>query len=127
MYELLWAMLFLGIAACSNWLLGLYDKIGVQRVQWDWKEFLRGLAKIAIICGVAIGLGFAWEYSGIDLTSAGLSPITCITAAFIYYAVKSIKRFAEIIHGSGGDPTDPVIWTEDDILQDGPDENTNVD
>lgn len=98
MIELLWAMLFLGIAAGANWLLGLYDKIGVEQLAWDWRSFFRGITKILIICGVAIGLGFAWEYSGIDLSGAGLEPLTVTTTATIYFAFKAIKRLATIIY-----------------------------
>lgn len=116
MIDLLWALLFLGIAAISNWLLGLYDKLGVEKVTFNWKEFLRGIVKMLIIVAVAIGLGFAWEYSGIDLSGAGLTPMTVTTTATIYFAIKAIRRLAEIIHGSGGDPAEPIVRTEAEVM-----------
>lgn len=116
MIDLLWALLFLGIAATANWLLGLYDKLGVEKVTFNWKEFLRGIIKMLIIVAVAIGLGFAWEYSGIDLSGAGLTPMTVTTTATIYFAFKAIRRLAEIIHGSGGDPAEPIVKTEAEVM-----------
>lgn len=97
MFELLWALLFLGIAATCNWCLGIYEKIGVEQITWNWKEFARGIIKIIIICGVTIGLGFAWYYSNIDLSGAGLEPLTLTTTATAYYFYKAIKHLAAIL------------------------------
>lgn len=97
MIELCWAILFLGIAVCVNWALGLFDKIGVESIKWDWKQFAKGAIKIFIIAGSVIGLGFAWEYSGIDLSGAGLEPLTLTTTATAYYAYKAIKHLASIV------------------------------
>lgn len=100
MIELCWGVLFLGVAVVVNWALGLYDKIGVEQLTWDWKEFARGAVKIAIIAGSVIGLGFAWEYSGIDLSGAGLEPLTVTTTATAYYAYHAIRHLATIVHGN---------------------------
>lgn len=105
MIELCWAMLILGVAAIVNWALGLYDKIGVEQLKWDWKEFARGATKIGIIVGAAIGLAFVWEYSGIDLSGAGLEPLTVTTTATGYYAYRAIKHLASIVHGGNKDNT----------------------
>ena len=99
MIQLCWALLFLGIAAGCNWLFGIYDKLGVKKISWSWKEFGKGLLKIAIICGSVIGLGFAWEYSGIDFSGAGLEPLTLMTTATGYYGVKAILHLKDIIMG----------------------------
>lgn len=99
MTELFWAMLFLGIAAACNWCMGVYDNIGVKSFAWDWKKFAKGILKIAIICGCVIGLGFAWEYSGIDLSGAGVEPLTLTTGATVYYFVKAIVHLKSIVMG----------------------------
>ena len=99
MIELCWGILFLGVAAAVNWALGLYDKIGVEQLTWDWKEFIRGAVKIGIIVGSVIGLGFAWQHSGLDLSGAGLEPQTVTTTATAYYAYRAITHLAKIING----------------------------
>ena len=101
MIELCWGVLFLGASAAVNWALGLFDKLGVEQLTWDVREFLRGLVKIAIITGSVIGLGFAWQYSGIDLSGAGLTPMTVTTTATAYYGYRAITHLAAIIHGDG--------------------------
>lgn len=111
MVELCWGMLFLGLAAAVNWALGLYDKIGVEKLTWDWKEFTRGAIKIGIIVGSAIGLGVLWQFSGIDLSGAGLEPLTLTTATTAYYAFNAIKHLATIIKGN---KNTEVIETTDD-------------
>lgn len=99
MIDLYWAMIGLGICAAVNWALGLYDKIGVEQLSWDWKAFARGMAKIVIVVGSIIGLGFVWYYSKFDLSGIGWDPMTIVTGGATYYAAKSFKRIAEIIHG----------------------------
>ena len=98
MLELCWAVLILGIFVVINWAMGIYDKIGAEKLTWNWKEFGRGLAKIVIVAGSIIGLGFAWEYSGIDLTGAGLEPKTLTTAASVYYAYRAIRHLSNILN-----------------------------
>lgn len=100
MMELCWGVLFLGVAAAVNWALGLYDKLGVEKLTWSWREFARGAVKLLIIVGSVIGLGFAWAYSGIDLSGAGLEPLTVTTTATMYYAYRAITHLAGIIHGN---------------------------
>lgn len=100
MAELCWGILFLGIAAAVNWALGLYDKIGVEKLTWDWKEFARGAIKIGILVGSVIGLGVAWQFSGIDLSGAGVEPLTLTTGATTYYAFRAIKHLATIVKGN---------------------------
>lgn len=103
MADLCWGILFLAIAAAVNWAMGLYKKIGVEKIQWDWKEFLRGGIKMGLIIGSVIGLGVVWRYSGIDLSGAGLEPMTMITTATMYFAYKAIKYLNAIFRG---DPTE---------------------
>ena len=100
MAQLCWGILFLGIAAAVNWAMGLYKKIGVEKLQWDWKEFIRGAVKIGLIIGSVIGLGVVWKYSGIDLSGAGLEPLTMTTTATIYYAYKAVKYLGTIFQNN---------------------------
>ena len=109
MIELCWAVLFLGIAVCTNWFLGIYDKISVESIKWDWKEFAKGIAKIAIVAGSVIGLGFAWYYSSIDLSGAGLEPLTLTTSATAYYFYRAISHLANIIGIGKKDKTDEIV------------------
>ena len=103
MADLCWGILFLGIAAAVNWAMGLYKKIGVEKIQWDWREFLRGVIKIALIIGSVIGLGVVWKYSGIDLSGAGLEPLTMTTTATIYFAYKAIRYLGIIFHSNAAE------------------------
>lgn len=99
MIELCWGILFLGVAAAVNWALGIYDKIGVEQLAWNWKEFVRGAVKISIIVGSVIGVGIIWQFSGIDLSGAGFEPVSLTTGATAYYAYRAIKHLAAIIRG----------------------------
>lgn len=98
MVELCWGVLYLGVAAAINWAMGLYEKLGKEQVKWNWKQFIIGLIKIILIVGTIIGAGFIWEYSGIDVSGAGLQPITLTTSATLYYAYKAVKHLSQIIH-----------------------------
>ena len=97
MIELCWGILFLGIAAACNWLMGIFDKVGIQKVTWDWRQFIGGLIKICIIVGCIIGVGFIWEYSGVDVSAAGIEPLTLTTTATGYYAIKAILHLKDIL------------------------------
>lgn len=114
MIDIAWAVLFLGIAVVINWALGIYDKVGVEKMTWDWRAFLRGAVKILIIAGSVIGLGFAWEYSGIDLSGAGLEPLTLTTTATAYYAYNAIKHLAAIVIDRKTDENIPEVELLDD-------------
>ena len=109
MVQLLWGILFLGIAVTVNWAMGIFQKIGVEKIAWSWVEFGWGLLKIAIIAGSIIGLGVVWQYSGIDLSGAGLEPITLTTTGTMYYAYKAIKHLGSMLHGV----TDDEMPTEE--------------
>lgn len=132
MIDIAWAVLFLGIAVVINWALGIYDKVGVEKMTWDWRAFLRGAVKILIIAGSVIGLGFAWEYSGIDLSGAGLEPLTLTTTATAYYAYNAIKHLAAIVIDRKKDEDDGVSVSglfedtvEIDVADDVPADDTN--
>ena len=115
MINLCWAVMFLGIAVIINWALGLYDKIGVEKLAWDWRTFLRGAVKIVIIAGSVIGLGFAWECSGIDLSGAGMEPLTLTTTATAYYSYNAIKHLAAIVMGKKKEDVEEGLLFEDTI------------
>ena len=120
MIDLYWAMISLGICAAINWALGVYDKIGVEKLTWDWKAFARGMIKIVIVVGSLVGLGYVWYYSNFDLTGIGWEPMTLVTTGTIYYAAKSFKRIASIIHGQQenelpDDLIDDVVFDMDPV------------
>ena len=97
MTQFIWSVLFLCAAVACNWLVGIADKIAVQKFDWDWNAFIWGIVKIFTVLVALIGIGFIWEYSGIDLSAAGFEPITILNAGIVVYVVKAAKHVFEMI------------------------------
>ena len=72
----------------ANILLGLYAKIGIEEIEFDWKKLVSGIIK-AVIIGIA-ALSLAYATSVIDLSGVGVEPATLITAAIVLYALAEL-------------------------------------
>ena len=73
-----------------NILLGLYYKIGINRLSFDLKILLNGVIKAGIIGIVFIGMAFCFDR--VDLSSLGVNP--CIfmhSAIFLYIWRRSLE------------------------------------
>ena len=80
----------------ANILLGLYAKIGIEEIEFDWKKLVSGIIK-AVIIGIA-ALSLAYATSVIDLSGVGVEPATLITAAIVLYAQKAFTNLAKCLN-----------------------------
>ena len=69
----------------ANILLGLYAKIGVEQITFDWKKLVSGIIK-AVIIGIA-ALSLAYATSVIDLSGA-----------IVLYAQKAFTNLAKCLN-----------------------------
>ena len=60
--EVLYLLPVLAVAMAMNTLTGVYQKIGIERVQFDLSVFLNGIAKIAIILICLVGTAYCCEH-----------------------------------------------------------------
>ena len=83
------------IVILVNMALGVYGKIGIEKMSFDFKEFLNGVVKASIIAGSFIGLAYVFEQ--VDLSAVGLTPMLMMSASIILYTGKSCTKLASIL------------------------------
>lgn len=95
MTNLFHMLLALLILMATNILLGLYARIGVEHISFDWKKLVAGTIK-ALIIGIAT-IALAYTATIVDLTSVGVTAETLVTAAIILYAGKATTNLAKCL------------------------------
>lgn len=78
-----------------NILLGLYYKIGINRLSFDLKILLNGVIKAGIIGIVFIGMAFCFDR--VDLSSLGVNPCIFMHSAIFLYMGKAMSNLAKIL------------------------------
>ena len=86
----------LALLMATNILLGLYAKIGVEEIAFDWKKLVSGIAKAMIIGFSAVALAYATHE--VDLSSLGITPELLINAAIVTYAYKNFQNLAKCLN-----------------------------
>ena len=84
----------LTLLMATNILLGLYAKIGVEEIAFDWKKLISGIAKALIIGFSAVASSYAAHE--VDLSGLGVTPELLISAAIITYAYKNLAKCLNI-------------------------------
>ena len=95
MNEVLTYLPVLAIVMVSNIALGMYNKIGVEKIEFNKTVLLSGVVKAAIIALSFVGL--AYSFTVVDLSSVGIEPNTVMFAAIVLYSGKALKNLASIL------------------------------
>lgn len=85
----------LAIAIAVNMALGVFGKLGVEKIPFDRHIFVNGIIKAAIIGVSFVGLAYIFDF--VDLTSLGISPDLIMSAAIILYTGKACTKLASIL------------------------------
>ena len=78
-----------------NILLGLYYKVGINKLNFDLKFLFNGIAKAGIIGLVFIGMAFCFDR--VDLSSLGVTPCIFMHSAIFLYMGKAVNNLAKIL------------------------------
>lgn len=95
MKDILHSLPVLLVSIGMNILLGLYYKIGINKLSFDLKFLLNGIVKASIISLVFIGMAFCFDR--VDLSSLGVTPCICMHSAIFLYMGKAINNLAKIL------------------------------
>lgn len=60
--EVLSLLPVLAVAMSMNTLTGVYKKIGIEQVKFDWKVFCNGIVKFIIILACLLGTAYCCEH-----------------------------------------------------------------
>lgn len=60
--EVLYLLPVLTVAMAMNTLTGVYQKIGIEQVKFDWKVFFNGIVKFIIILACLVGTAYCCEH-----------------------------------------------------------------
>lgn len=85
----------LATAIAVNMALGLYSKIGIEKIAFDKAVFFSGIVK-ALIIGISF-TGLAYIFDVVDLTSLGISPELIMSSSIVLYAGKACTKLATIL------------------------------
>lgn len=77
-----------------NILLGLYRRIGVEQIQFDWRVLLTGVLKAAIVAVSLIALTYVFDTTG--LGGDFVTPHDIMVAATVLYMGKSVDNLVGI-------------------------------
>ncbi|MCR1842500.1 hypothetical protein [Murimonas intestini] len=95
MSEIFRLMPVLAVVITLNILLGIYNSIKIENFRFSKEKLLNGILKALIVAGSFIG--FAYVFSMIDLSSAGITPLLVMQVSIITYATKGITNLAKIM------------------------------
>lgn len=85
----------LAIAIVINMLLGVYNNISIDKCNFDWKVFVNGIAKAAIIACAFMGIAYAFDTT--DLSAIGVTPDLIMNSAIILYMGKAVQNLIKIL------------------------------
>jgi len=94
MTELLKLILALGLAVVTNIALGMWYNIGKKNMKFDWKIFLNGIIKGAIIGGSFISLSYVLELSNITTEEV---PIVILLGGITIYFGMCVTKLKDIL------------------------------
>lgn len=86
---------YLLIVIVVNMALGVYGKIGVEKISFDKKVFVKGIIKAVIIAGSFIGLAYVFDV--VDLAKVGITPMLIMSSSILLYAGKACSKLASIL------------------------------
>lgn len=95
MKEILNLLPVLGIAIAMNIASGLYYNIGKQKLKFEWKVLISGVAKAAIVAFLFIGTAYCFEAT--DLSSIGVTPVFVMMSAITLYVGKALISLGKIL------------------------------
>jgi len=97
MIEILNLLPALAIVMVINIALGMYAKIGVEKIEFDKTKLINGVIKACIVACSAIGLSYVATV--IDFSSVGLNvtPESILNLAIITYIGKDMVNFGKIL------------------------------
>jgi len=88
-------LLILGIAMLVNVALGMYNKIGVEKLSFDKTVFINGIIKSIIVAGSFLGLSYCFLKT--DLSTLGVTPDLIMLSAIVLYVGKACKNLMSIL------------------------------
>lgn len=86
---------YLAIAMFLNILLGLYYKIGVKKITFNYKKLIGGIIK-ALIIGITF-VGLSYIADGLNTQDIGFEPKLLLLSAIILYSTKSFNQLRNIL------------------------------
>ena len=95
MLQVFWLMIPLSVTMLVNMALGVFEKIGLEKIKWDFNIFKMGIYKAVLLVLAFLGLSFVFNV--MDLSELGITPISVITAAIFLYAGKCCKKLSLIL------------------------------
>lgn len=94
MIELLQLIAGLGLAVVTNIALGMWYKIGKQKIAFDWKVMLAGVAKGLILGGSFVSVAYVIELTGVTPDAV---PTTIVLAGVALYLGKILIQWKNIL------------------------------
>lgn len=84
-----------------NNLCGIYNKIGIEKIPFDFKKLFNGILKTSIIFASLIGISYACDC--VDFLNIENTPLLIIKGAIVAYGAKVSGYVYKIVNASVGD------------------------
>ncbi len=88
-------LIILAVAMSINIALGVYLKIGIEKILFDKTVFINGILKAVILACSFYGLAFCFDHT--DLSSLGITPELIMLSAIILYVGKACTNLMSIL------------------------------
>lgn len=95
MSEILQMLPVLAVAVGINIATGMYYSIGTQKIHFNLKALITGIAKALTVTVTFIGSAFCFEAA--DLSSIGITPSFAMTSAILLYVGKALGSLGKIL------------------------------
>ena len=84
-----------------NNLCGIYKKIGIEGISFDWRVFINGIIKTAIVFIGLIGIAYACD--NVDFLDIENTPVIIIKGAIVAYGAKVSAYLYKIVNANVSD------------------------
>lgn len=97
----------LAIMMIINVATGVYHKIGIEKIAFDWKIFINGIIKSLIVFGALIGLAYCCD--AVDFLELENTPIIMLKSVIVGYGAKVSVTLYNILRGNVSDTPEEVM------------------
>ena len=95
MSEILQMLPVLAVAVGINIATGMYYSIGTQKIHFNLKILITGIAKALTVAVAFIGSAYCFEAA--DLSSTGITPSFAMNSAILLYVGKDLGSMGKIL------------------------------
>ena len=97
MQEILFNLQILAVAMACNILVGVYYKVNVKEIKFEWVKLLNGIIKALIIAITFVGMAYIFDCLPQLADEIGIEPKFVLLSGIVIYVTKTLTTLSKIL------------------------------